>query len=76
MAARDINARIAELKEKRESLEKRLFDLPGLDHEERKSLVEECSSLSQLEHRLRNELLRPVEPRERVAMSRVSELSA
>lgn len=75
MAARDISARIAELEGKRESLEKKNFDEVGLDPEERQSLAEVCLSLVQLQRRLGNERLRSVQPRERVAMSRVSELS-
>ncbi|CAM9616216.1 unnamed protein product, partial [Ectocarpus sp. 6 AP-2014] len=71
MEARDINARMAEVKGKREPLEKKLFvDEPGPNPEERQSLVEECLSLGQLQRRLANERLRSVEPRERVAKSR------
>eukprot|EP00903_Cladosiphon_okamuranus_P016966 g15640.t1 len=73
METRDINARLAEVEGKRESLDKRIFDETGLDPQERESLVAEALFLAELEQRLANERLRSVEPRERVAKSRAKE---
>lgn len=73
MLARDINARMNELGEKRKAMEGALRGQPALDTEARYSLMEEHRRLGQVERRLANERLRSLEPREHVAISRVIE---
>lgn len=73
MLARDINARMNELGGKRKALEEALRGQRPLDTEARCSLMEEHRTLGQVERHLANERLRSLEPRERVAISRVSE---
>lgn len=74
MSSRDINIRMGELDERRKALEEALRGRSTSDPEYRADL-EEYRSLGQVERDLANERLRSVEPRERVAASRVSEIA-
>lgn len=68
MRSRDINARMSELEGTGKSLEEALRGQPALDPESHQS-----PNHPSLGRRLANESSRSVDPRKRVAMSRVSE---